>query len=354
MARAGWAALLVLAWASLPWPTVRWAALFLALFCGLAALWSLLVRRGLAVPNADPVLWSFSGRKVDVRTSLVNRSPLPSGLVAFFDSAGGLEFWGETRRWVAVPPFRSVPFTFALRGRERGERTLGPVTVSGCDPTGLFPFELKGTKRTLIVYPALRTIQGWPSGGIPPGPRLWEPSLVDDPSRLRSYRDFQPGDPLSRLSAAAWARRGHPQVLTFDRTVARPSGVVLDLRWACYPLRLRWALVEAAVEAAASLVWGLLGRGERVWLTVIDAGGDLRPTTLGPGRGWVDARPFLERLALASPDKSEAPGPGPVLPPPPLRLLWVSPQAPEPLAIRGFDVVWFPIEEGGHVPLAHP
>jgi uncharacterized protein (DUF58 family) len=181
--------------------------------------------------------------------------------------------------------------------------------------------------------------------------------LADDPSRFRSYRDFQPGDPLSRLSAAAWARRGLPQVRTYDRTVARPSGVVVDLRAGRYPLRLRWALVEAAVETAASLVWELLGRGETVWLTVFDAGGENRPATLGPGRGWADARPLLERLALAIPDKAEDPPLWPeglILPPAPLRLLWVAPRFEGPLPVRGYDLVWFAVDEERGRDLAHP
>lgn|GEM_PF-4431204 len=353
MTKAGTVALLVLAWAALPWPAARWAALFAALFLSLGALWSFVVGRLLRVRAADPLLRAFSGRRVEVATVFENLSPLPTGLVSFFDSAGGLEAWGETRRWVRVAPYRRLRFTFAVRGRERGERILGPLTVSGTDPTGLFPFEHVSPTRTLIVYPALRGVTGWPQGGVPSGPRAWEPALSDDPSRLRSYRDFEPGDPLSRLSAAAWARRGRPQVLSFDRTVARPSGVVVDLRLAFYPLRLRWALVEGALETAATLVWDLLGRGETVWLTVLDAGPP--PATWGPGRGWGNARPFLERLALAAPDKSEEPGPLPVLPPAPLRLLWVGPRAPGPLPVRGFDVVWFPMEEvRAYGAVAHP
>ena len=60
-----------------------------------------------------------------------------------------------------------------------------------------------------------------------------------------------------------------------------------------------------AVETAASLIWESLGRGEAVWLTVVDAKGTL-PGTLGPGRGWADARLFLERLALAVPEIGRA------------------------------------------------
>jgi len=349
--------LLLTAWATMPWPLVRWACLFLLLFLALGALWSFIVSRSLVAAADDPVLRTFSGRRVEVRTRVENQSPLPSGLLRVFDSSGGLECWGETRRWAPVRPFTRARFVFTVRGRERGERTLGPLTVSGVDPTGLFPFVRAAPSRTLIVYPALRGVRGWPPGGVPTGARKWEPALIDDPSRFRSYRDFQPGDPLSLVSASAWARLGQPQVRTFDRTVGRPSGVVVDLRAARYPLRLRWALIEAAVETAATLVWGLLGRGETVWLTVVDAPG--RPGTLGPARGWADARPFLERLALAVPDKGEEGPPWPpglVLPPAPLRLLWVGPLGGEPgPPPRGYDWVKFPIEEGrSHGGIAHP
>lgn len=355
--KTGLTVFLLLVWAVVPWPLIRWAALFVLLFLAFGALWSFVVARALVARADDPLLRSFSGRQVQVRTRLENRSPLPSGLLSVFDSAGGLESWGQTRRWVAAPPFTRLRFAFTVRGRERGERSLGPLVVSGTDPTGLFPFVRTSPGRTLIVYPALHPVARWPRDGVPSGPRLWEPALVDDPSRFRSYRDFQPGDPLSRLSSAAWARRGHPQVRTFDRTVARPSAVVVDLRAGRYPLRIRWALVETAVETAASLVWVLLGRGETVWLTVVDAGGIGRPTTLGPGRGWSEARGFLERLALAVPDKAEAPSPWPelVLPPAPLRILWVGPEGPiEPWVTRGYDLVRFQVGEGSGYGLVHP
>lgn len=342
---------LFLFWAILPWPFARWAAAFVGLFAILAWVWSALLSRGLASGHPEPVLRTFSGRRLEVVTKLENRSPLPSGLLFVHDSAGGLETWGETRRHLALGPFARFRATFVVRGRERGERTLGPLRVSGADPAGLFPFVRLASPRSLIVYPPVHQAEGWPVGGLPPGPRKWDLAPVDDVSRFRSYRDFQPGDPLARLSAAAWARRGTPQVRTFDFTVARPSGVVVDLRATGYPLRLRWALIEDAVETAATLVWELLGRGESVWLTVLDVGGEGRPQTLGPARGWAQARPFLERLALAVPDKTSAPGtPGVVLPPAPLRLLWVAPASqPRPeLPVHGYELIVFPIEEGRH------
>jgi len=353
------ALVLLFLWATLPWPLARWAALFGAFFLALGGLWSFLLSRSLVATAADPVLRTFSGRRLEVVTRLENRSPLPSGLLFVFDSDGGLESWGPKRRFEAVGPFTRRQFAYTVRGSQRGLRSLGPLTLAGSDPTGLFPFTKQTPARSLTVYPPLHSIQGWPKGGVPSGARRWEPALIDDVSRFRSYRDFLPGDPLTRLSAAAWARRGAPQVRTYDRTVGQPTGVVVDLRSARYPLKTRWALVESAVETAASLVWDLLGRGETVWLTVIDGAAEDQPGTLGPGRGWPDARAFLERLALAVPDKREDLPEWPqdlVLPPPPLRLLWVGPTLSGGVTVpSGYQPVFFPIEEGGsHGLITHP
>jgi uncharacterized protein (DUF58 family) len=339
----GVAVFLAAVWAVVPWPLARWAAATGVLFIGLAALWSWLVSRGLTVIFDSAVTRTFSGRRVDIRTALENRSPLPSGVLFIDDSSGGLETWGEPRQFAALPPWSRLRFSYLVRGRERGQRPLGPLRVLGCDPTGLFPLLRRAEPRTVIVYPPLRPVHGWPNGGIPSGDRLWEPALADDVSRFRAYREFRPGDPLSRLSSAEWARRGAPHVRVFDRTVARPVGIVVDLRAALYPLRLRWALIETAIETAASLVWESLGRGERVWLSVIDAGSDL----VGPGQGWSAARPFLERLALAVPDKEGSSVP--VFPTVPTRLLWVGPEV-----AAGYQAVHFPIEEGSHGPITHP
>lgn len=352
--RAGVFLFLGLAWISLPWPLARWACLTVGLFLALGALWSWVVSRSLRVSSPDAVLRTFSGRKLEVVTRVENRSPLPTGLLFLGDSSGGLETWGPTRRYTRLPPFSLLRLSFTVRGRERGTRHLGPLVLKGADPTGLFPFVREAVSRQLIVYPPVKPVRGWPGGGLPPGNRRWETAAVDDPSRLRAFREFQVGDPLNRVSAAVWARFGTPMVRTYDRTVSRPTGVVVDLRAAGYPLKLRWALIESAVETAASLVWDLLARGESVWLTVADA--SPLPPTSGPARGWTQARPFLERLALAVSDRAEVPGPLPVLPPPPLRLLWVGPGAAgAEVGGRGYEVVRFPVtEEGGLGFVIHP
>ena len=335
--------LLAALWAVLPWPLARWAAACAALFIGLGALWSRLVSRGLAVRFDSAVTRAFSGRRVDIRSAVENRAPLPTGVLFVDDSSGGLETWGEPRRFTALPPWSRARLSYQVRGRERGGKSLGPMRISGCDPTGMFPFVRHTEPRTVVVYPPLRAVLGWPQDGIPSGKRLWEPALADDVSRFRGYREFRPGDALSRLSAAEWARRGSPQVRMFDRTVERPVGIVVDVRSALYPLRLRWALVETAIETAASLVWESLGRGEQVWLSVIDSRSDV----LGPGHGWNAALPLLERLALAQPDKEGTAVP--VLPPVPVRLLWVGPEA-----APGSGIVHFRVEEGSHGSVSHP
>lgn len=334
------AVFLLALWAVVPWPLARWAAATAAVFIGLGGLWSWLVARSLAAGVEAQVTRTFSGRRVVIRTSLENGSPLPTGVLFVDDSSGGLETWGEPRRFTALPPWTRTRFSYLVRGRERGEKLLGPLRVSGCDPTGLFPFARQAEQRTVIVYPVIRQVRSWSRDGVPSGDRLWEQALADDVSRFRSYREFVPGDALSRLSSAEWARSGRPHVRVFDRTVARPTAVVVDLRAAFYPLRLRWALVEAAVETGASLIWEALGRGERVWLSVIDA----RPELMGPGTGWASARDFLERLALAVPDKTPDPLSRAVLPPRSTRLLWVGPV----VEADGYDTVHYPVQEGGH------
>jgi len=346
-------ALALAGWALVPWPPARWACALVALYLGLGALWSWILRRGLVASADDPVLRTFSGRRLTLGTRVENRSPLPSGLLFLADSSGGLETWGVTRRWASLGPFSLRRDEISVRGRERGVKVLGPQTISGVDPTGLFPFRLEAPARTLVVYPPLRPVEGWGPDGQPSGARRWEPAFADDVSRFRAHRDFEAGDPLARVSAQAWARVGAPQVRTYDRTVARPTLVVADLRAGAYPLRLRWALVEAAVETAASLVWESLGRGETLWLAVLDAAPD-QPAVWGPARGWAAARPLLERLARAVPDRREPPGaPALAVPKGPQRALWVGPPGVDPGL--GLETLILPIEEARtHGPIPHP
>ncbi len=294
-------ALLLVAAACLPWPLVRWSLFTVGFWLVASALWSRVLARFLVVETPFPRERSFSGQLTDVHYQLKNRSWLPTGVVKLTDSAANLETFGPLRHYVSLGPLAKARFHHQLRGRERGAVELGPFTVTGSDPAGLFPFRrVQKDGRELLVYPPLATPPPVSDAGFAGGNRQKDLFWAEDDSRFRSFREFREGDELSRLVASASARWQGPLVRTFDRTRALPALVFVDLRLEAYPLKRRWSLVDEAVEAAAGLLWLFLRRGETVWLSVVGhrAEGD---ELWGPVRSLADAAVLLETLALVRP-----------------------------------------------------
>jgi len=295
---------LLVAAACLPWPLVRWTLFAVGLWLLGSWAWSRVLARWVVVTTPFPRERSFSGQTTDVHYQAKNRSWLPAGVVRVADSAGNLETFGALRHFVGLGPRALARFHHQLKGRERGQVELGPFTVSGSDPAGVFPFtRVQKDGRELLVYPPLRPPPPVSEAGFVGGNRQNDAFWLEDDSRFRSFREFREGDELSRLVASASARWQGPLVRTFDRTRALPALVFVDLRWDQYPLKKRWALVDQAIETAAGLLWFFLRRGETVWLSVVGhrAEGAER---WGPESSVADAAGLLEALALLRPTEA--------------------------------------------------
>ncbi|NNM54287.1 MAG: DUF58 domain-containing protein [Spirochaetales bacterium] len=322
------AALVVVHW--LPWPLLRWAlttGLLLVFFSGI---WSLVLKRNLTADTGRPRETAFTHETITLTLDLHYAGWLPLGVCRIFDHPGDLEFWSEPRFFAEFEPGQRQRFSYQARGRTRGLRQLGPVTVSASDPAGLFPFTLVWPERELVLFPPVSPLHNPGQEGLPLGPRHFAEELMEDPSRFFSFREFRSGDPLNRLSASESARRGVLMVRQAERTRSRPTAVVLDFAQASYPQHLRWETSERAVEIAASFLWHFLSAGNEVWLvTNAQLPTSSGSTCWGPIHTLSDLPPLFEILALAqltqhstNPEEWLA-----VLPPAPI-VWWVSATPP--------------------------
>ena len=125
--------------------------------------------------------------------------------------------------------------------RERGVFPLGPTVLASGDLFGLFPASRAFPSREkLLVYPMMVEIQSFPNPpGLLPGGEALRRRTAQITSNASGVRDYEPGDPLSRIHWLSTARR--------DRLMSKEFE--LD------PLAEVWILVDADASVHRSQPW---------------------------------------------------------------------------------------------------
>ena len=244
-----------------------------------------------------------------VRLVVVTRWPLPVRSVLVCDEPGGLRPAGPTAFLVSLGPRERRALEWPAEAHERGEFRAGPVEISGPGPFGLAPWRRTvPAPFTVIAYPAARPLslahrRGLASGAIASANRLDE-----DVTRYRSLREYVPGDEPRRISWKVSARLGGLFSVEYAPSISVPALVLLDLAEPDYPVAHRLAMMERAIETAASLVTHFAERKQPVGL-VAAAGipGRAGFPSLGLRAGPDHAVAILETLARVRPHPDRAP-----------------------------------------------
>ncbi len=143
----------------------------------------------------------------------------------------------------------------------RGDHALPAPRVTIRDPFGLARAARDGAGGDgLLVVPAAPAIGGTPAGARAPGRGTRRRRAETGFGELDRVRDYQPGDPLSRVHWAQTAKRGRLQTkeLRATETAGRATLVLLD---GSGP---DGEALETAVTAAAAIARHLMARGEPV------------------------------------------------------------------------------------------
>lgn len=114
---------------------------------------------------------------------------------------------------------------------ERGHFRLGPMTISGRDPLGLF--ERRRTfpqTSTIVVYPAVVSVRGLPPprGLLPGGETLRHRTHYITPNAA-GVREYVPGDSFSRIHWPSTARKNRLIVKEFEQDPLSDVWIFLDL-----------------------------------------------------------------------------------------------------------------------------
>lgn len=192
----------------------------------------------------------------------------------------------------------------------RGRFTIGPLSLHGGDPFGLFPRQIILPETSeLIVYPATVDVSSFvlPVGELPGGSNTQGRSAQITPNAA-GVRDYQPGDSFNRISWRTTARTGRLMVKEFELDPTADVWLVLDMdarvhvrdlardRGATGKLAslLGNATEEYAVTVAASLARHFVNQNRTVGLMAAGQHREIIPTD----RGARQQLKILEALAV--------------------------------------------------------
>jgi uncharacterized protein (DUF58 family) len=276
------------------WDLLYALAYGLLMLLGLAWLWSWASVRWIYVRPRPTLLRSQVGNSLEERVDVESLSWLPRPWLELLDAGEHPEH--NLSEVLCLGPFGRRARRLRTACRQRGEFRLGPVSLLGSDPFGLFRRERELCPASrLLVLPATVAL---PSGARLPG-ELAGGSLQGErvqftTPNVSSVRDYQPGDSLNRVHWPSTARQQRLVVKEFERDPLSDLWIVLDLDRLIQVGSGPDSTEEYAVTAAASLVSHFLEQERAVGVLT-------QGTRLPPDRGPAQLLRALEFLAVARP-----------------------------------------------------
>lgn len=175
-------------------------------------------------------------------------------------------FAEQHRVWVcrglAVWPYQRVRWRRQLRCIRRGVFRLGEIRLRSGDPFGFFERERGVPDHTeVMVYPAIVPLRRLslplhhPSLDV-----VSSSSLISDPTRTATVREYQPDDPQRLIHWASTAHRGSLQVRVLEPATSLHVSILLDVHGFSFGI-YEDELLEMTLSAIASIAIFLQGKG---------------------------------------------------------------------------------------------
>lgn len=248
------------------------------------------------------------GEEIDVTVEVENvgESSLPD--VRIVDGVPGQLHVSEgtPRHAAALDPGERATFTYTITA-ERGSHEFEPTQVLLRGFSGAVEREtqVRGESEPLVCTP----------GSLPPSTNLSlqplttpysgrvETDLGGDGLEFFATREYQPGDPLSRVDWNTRARTGELSTLEFREERAASVVLLIDVRtdaW-CRPTESASSAVERSVEGAMQSFSSLIDAGDRVGIAALGT----IDCWLPPGSGGdhrTRARELFQTEPLLAPD----------------------------------------------------
>ncbi|HEY3061751.1 MAG TPA: DUF58 domain-containing protein [Chloroflexota bacterium] len=257
---------------------------------------------------------AFCGDDIEIEATLANPRPLPlpwlevwERLPAALDPEGTVErsFAQPNAVWVqrglSLWPYQRLRWRRQLHCRQRGVYRLGQVRLRTGDPLGFFERERtvdpQSETTQILVYPRVVPVRRLALPFHHPSLDVTSPrSLVTDPTRTATVRDYRPDDPLRLIHWPTTARRGEVQVRVLEPATSLHVSLVMDVRGFTFGI-YRGELLELALSALASIAVYLQDNGFPVaWF----ANGN-PPVAIAPGASVAHLQHVLESMARLEP-----------------------------------------------------
>ncbi|MGF1581295.1 MAG: DUF58 domain-containing protein [Gemmataceae bacterium] len=217
------------------------------------------------------------GETITVNLTVENKSKLPVPWILLEDLipakmtiAEGKKLLVKKRRLkiASIAPGGKLKLDYKIQFRSRGYYQIGPLVLETGDFFGLHRrYHVGAEPSYVLVYPELVPLEGYelasrrPIGEIRMAHRLYE-----DPTRIAGVRQYEAGDPLSRVHWRATARTGELHCKIYEPSTIAGATIVIDLFEGGYPSRLEPERSELAVSAAASFAYAVYQMGQQIGL----------------------------------------------------------------------------------------
>ncbi len=157
---------------------------------------------------------------------------------------------------------------YEVKCHRRGYLQIGPTVLETGDMMGLYRRYRVGTEPQYItVLPEVMPLTGYEIGSRRPiGEIRMRENVMDDPTRLRGIRQWQPGDPMRSVHWAATARTGTLHSKVYEPSSIVGATLVLDLHEATNPKSNEPIRGDLAATAAASIAASLHDSNEPIGL----------------------------------------------------------------------------------------
>lgn len=195
-----------------------------------SAVWAWSSIHGLRLKRYTRSTRAQVGRVMEEYLTLENASWLPKLLVVVHDQSS-LPGHHAGHAVHSLRPHQAFDWRARTLCRERGHFRLGPMTVSGRDPLGLFERRRAFPQTsTIVVFPAVMPVRGLPAprGPLPGGETLRRRTHHITPNAA-GVRDYVPGDSLSRIHWPSTARKNQLIVKEFERDPLSSVWIFLDM-----------------------------------------------------------------------------------------------------------------------------
>jgi len=284
-----------------PLVLVRFLCLFLLFILLGSRLYSEYLIRKIRIRRLDAELRVFRNEWVRVKLWAENHGALPAFMLVIGDTPGNISVFKNRKTLCTLLRHSRSLINWQGYCTERGVFTLGPVTVRGADPLGLFPFQLTANETArLFVYPAFRSIRLKAPGGIPLGNMIAFNPLFEDITRCRSLRPYYPGDEPRRINWKVSARMSHAvgtfMVNEYEATASHPLMIFLNLNQSEYPPKKEKMYMERVIEAAAALCLQASREQQELGIIIFSSDQEGGISVIAPA--VFTLVPILERLAV--------------------------------------------------------